>query len=78
MVFHWIVLFSGLRAGVIDYVLTPLAQWGGIKKKKDLTRFSEQAWLLIYYTFFIPIGLVRYNHSEGRRSTLEEQAEEWL
>ena len=63
-VFHWIVLFSGLRAAAIDYILVPFAQWGGIEKKKDLTRFAEQAWLLIYYIFFIPIGVVRSpNHN---------------
>jgi acyl-CoA-dependent ceramide synthase len=58
MVFYWIVLFTGLRASVMDYVLTPFAQWAGIEKKKDLTRFAEQAWLLIYYSVFWSIGMV--------------------
>lgn len=70
LVFHWIVLFSGLRAAIIDYVLTPLAQWGGIQKKKDLTRFTEQAWLLVYYIFFIPIGLVRSSYFAYKRAAL--------
>lgn len=55
----YVVFFTGLRAAVMDYILAPLAQMGGIKKAKDQTRFSEQAWLLIYYSVFWPIGMVR-------------------
>lgn len=58
MVFYWIVLFTGLRASLMDYVLKPFAQWAGVEKKKDLVRFSEQAWLLIYYSVFWSIGMV--------------------
>lgn len=45
----WIVLLSGLRAGVIDYVLMPMAAWAGIEKKKAKVRFAEQAWLLCHH-----------------------------
>jgi very-long-chain ceramide synthase len=45
----WIVLLSGLRAGVIDYLLIPLAGWAGIEKKKAKVRFAEQAWLLCHH-----------------------------
>lgn len=53
-----IVLFTGLRAWTMEYVLAPIAKSQGISKPKDLTRFSEQAWLLVYYCFFWPLGVV--------------------
>ncbi len=59
VVLYWITLFTGLRASVMDYILTPFAQWAGVEKKKDLVRFAEQAWLLLYYAVFWPIGMVR-------------------
>jgi len=47
---------------VMEYALKPLAQWAGIVKKKDLTRFAEQGWLFIYYTVFCPVGIyIMYN-----------------
>lgn len=55
----FIVLFTGLRAGTMDYVLAPFAKLNGITNRKDMTRFSEQAWLLIYYMIFWPTGVVR-------------------
>jgi acyl-CoA-dependent ceramide synthase len=53
-----IVLFTGLRAAAMEYMLAPFAKSQGISKRKDITRFSEQAWLLMYYSFFWPLGLV--------------------
>jgi acyl-CoA-dependent ceramide synthase len=58
MVFFWIVVFTGLRAAVIDYILMPFARKGGVKTARDQTRFAEQAWLLVYYTVFWPLGMV--------------------
>ncbi|KAJ0327166.1 hypothetical protein COL5a_006343 [Colletotrichum fioriniae] len=55
-----IILFTGLRAATMEYVLAPLAKGWGIKKRKDLTRFSEQAWLLVYYMVFWPLGMVSF------------------
>ena len=43
MVFFWIVVFTGLRAAVMEYILTPLAKKGGVKTERDQTRFAEQA-----------------------------------
>lgn len=54
-----IVLFTGLRAATMEYVLAPFAKARGIAKRKDLTRFSEQAWLFLYYVVFWPLGMVR-------------------
>ncbi len=53
-----IVLFTGLRAFFMEQVLGPLAKQWGVTKKGDVTRFSEQAWLLIYYSVFWPLGMV--------------------
>jgi acyl-CoA-dependent ceramide synthase len=61
MVSYWIVVFTGLRAAVMDYALLPLAKKGGVKSEKDQTRFAEQAWLLVYYSVFWTLGMVRYN-----------------
>lgn len=58
LVFYWIIVFTGLRAAVMDYVLEPLAQAAGIDKKKDKVRFAEQAWIFIYYTASWCLGMV--------------------
>jgi acyl-CoA-dependent ceramide synthase len=53
-------VFTGLRAAVMDYALTPFAKMRGIKTQKDTTRFAEQAWLLVYYSVFWTLGMVCY------------------
>lgn len=53
-----IVLFTGLRAGFMEHVLAPLARIWGLSKRKEVTRFSEQGWMLIHYTVFWPLGMV--------------------
>lgn len=58
LVTFWIVVFTGLRAGVMDYVLKPYARWGGVEKPKARVRFAEQAWLLLYYSVFWTLGMV--------------------
>ncbi|KAK6071159.1 longevity-assurance protein [Seiridium cupressi] len=58
-----VVLFTGLRAGCMEHVLAPLAKAWGISKKKDITRFAEQAWLLVYYFVFWPLGFYLYYQS---------------
>ncbi|CAJ2504115.1 Uu.00g115090.m01.CDS01 [Anthostomella pinea] len=55
-----VVLFTGLRAAIMEYILAPLARHCGIAKRKDITRFSEQAWLLIYYSVFWTLGMYIY------------------
>jgi acyl-CoA-dependent ceramide synthase len=59
-----IVLFTGLRAGVMEHVLAPLGKRWGIAKRKDATRFSEQAWLLIYCSIVWPLGMYMYCRSK--------------
>jgi acyl-CoA-dependent ceramide synthase len=56
--FFCIVLFTGLRAWSMEYLLAPLGKYMGIAKRKDLTRFSEQGWMLMYYIVFWNLGMV--------------------
>lgn len=60
----WSVIFTGLRVVVMDYLLDPLARLGGIRTKKGLDRFKEQAWLIIYYTISWSLGMYIMYHSE--------------
>jgi acyl-CoA-dependent ceramide synthase len=53
-----VVLLTGLRAATMEYILAPFAKSQGISKRKDITRFSEQAWMSIYYAVYWPLGLV--------------------
>ncbi|POR38402.1 TRAM/LAG1/CLN8 domain-like protein [Tolypocladium paradoxum] len=57
------VLFTGLRAGTMEYILAPFARLQGVTKRKVLTRFSEQAWLLVYYSVFWTLGMYIYSTS---------------
>lgn len=54
----WLIIFTGLRVVVMDYILKPLAERGGVLKKKDKIRFAEQGWLLVYCSFFWSLGMV--------------------
>ncbi|KAK0655076.1 TLC domain-containing protein [Cercophora newfieldiana] len=60
LILFCMVLFTGLRAATMEYILAPFAKANGIEKRKDLTRFSEQAWLLVYYSVFWTLGLYIY------------------
>ncbi|EJT70990.1 hypothetical protein GGTG_12011 [Gaeumannomyces tritici R3-111a-1] len=60
----WVVAFTGIRASVMEYALAPFAKWHGLKKRKTVTRFSEQGWLIAYYAVFWPLGMYIYLNSE--------------
>lgn len=68
-VIFWTVVFTGLRVVVMDYFLDPLARLGGIRTKKGLDRFKEQAWLIVYYTGSWSLGMVSdaHNMPDSRR-----------
>jgi very-long-chain ceramide synthase len=68
MVIYWIVIFTGLRAAFLDYILMPLAKKGGVKTERDCTRFAEQAWLLVYYSVFWTLGMVGRRYPSCRDS----------
>jgi acyl-CoA-dependent ceramide synthase len=63
IVMFCIVLFTGLRAATMEYLFEPLAKLNGISKRKDMTRFAEQAWTIVYYTIFWSLGLYIYCNS---------------
>ncbi|RYO97942.1 hypothetical protein DL765_010987 [Monosporascus sp. GIB2] len=54
------VLLMGLRAACMEYVLVPLAKRWGISTRKEAIRFSEQGWMLTYYSVLWPLGLYIY------------------
>ncbi|OTA95313.1 hypothetical protein M434DRAFT_20324 [Hypoxylon sp. CO27-5] len=55
-----VVLFTGIRAGLMQYVLTPLARYWRVSSKKDVIRFSEQGWMLMYNSVFWSLGMGAY------------------
>ncbi|KAI9780545.1 MAG: sphingosine N-acyltransferase lag1 [Geoglossum umbratile] len=57
MVVYWVIIFTGLRAAVMEWLLIPFARWGGVTKLKRRMRFAEQAWLFLYYTAFWTLGM---------------------
>ncbi|KAH8821916.1 TLC domain-containing protein [Xylogone sp. PMI_703] len=59
-----VVLYTGLRAGFMKYILAPLGKGLGISRKKLITRFAEQTWLLCYYSVSWTLGLYLYLNSE--------------
>ncbi|AEO64901.1 258a2273-c774-4aaf-a5d1-49d1141cd151 [Thermothielavioides terrestris] len=58
-----VVVLTGLRAATMENILAPLAKSQGMSKRKDITRFSEQAWMVLYYSVFWPLGLYVYRQS---------------
>ncbi|KAG5984341.1 hypothetical protein E4U43_006183 [Claviceps pusilla] len=44
----------------MEYILGPFARMQGVTKKKDQIRFTEQAWLLVYYSVFWTMGMYIY------------------
>lgn len=58
LVAGFVVIFTGLRAACLDYLLLPLAGKLGIRQKKAKVRFAEQAYLLLYYVVYWTWGLV--------------------
>ncbi|KAJ3499052.1 hypothetical protein NLG97_g627 [Lecanicillium saksenae] len=63
LISFFIVLFTGLRAGCMEYMLAPIARSYGVSKRKDLTRFTEQGWLFVYYSVFWTMGAYIYYQS---------------
>ncbi|OWP00489.1 TLC domain-containing protein [Marssonina coronariae] len=57
MVSFWIVVFTGLRAAVMEYIFIPVAKRGGAKGQREQIRFAEQAWLAVYTTTFWCVGV---------------------
>ncbi|KAL6243231.1 Sphingosine N-acyltransferase lag1 [Rhinocladiella similis] len=61
-VFYWLIVFTGLRCAVMDYILTPFASMSGLKKRKPKARFAEQAWVVVYSSTSWCVGMyIMYN-----------------
>lgn len=57
-VFFWIVVFTGARVAIMDFLLQPFAKWGGIRTSKGRTRFAEQGVVFLYYSASWTMGMV--------------------
>ncbi|KAI1291154.1 longevity-assurance protein [Xylaria venustula] len=58
-----VVLFTGIRASVMKYVLAPFARYWGLNNKKRIARFSEQGWMFMYNAVFWTLGMHIYLNS---------------
>ncbi|KAL8383423.1 hypothetical protein RB595_006940 [Gaeumannomyces hyphopodioides] len=58
-----VLVLTGLRAGLMQHILSPLAQWLGATGTRQRTRFAEQGWMFLYYLCFWPLGLYLYASS---------------
>lgn len=47
----------------MEYLLAPIGKLQGITKRKALTRFTEQGWMIVYYSFFWSLGFWIYYKS---------------
>lgn len=52
-----VVIFTGVRAFALDYILIPLASLLGVRRRKPRVRFAEQSYLLLYYCIYWTWGL---------------------
>lgn len=53
-----VVLCIGIRAALMQQLLVPLGRSWGVAKRKNITRFAEQGWMLAYYSVAWPFGMV--------------------
>ncbi|KAI0521913.1 longevity-assurance protein [Xylaria bambusicola] len=58
-----VVLFCGIRASSMQYVLAPFARYWGLTNKKRITRFAEQGWMFMYNAIFWTLGMYIYINS---------------
>ena len=57
-VMFWVIAFFGIRVTVMEYILFPLADLGGLRSKNLKIKFVEQAWVLVYDTATCSLGFV--------------------
>ncbi|KAH7316699.1 TLC domain-containing protein [Stachybotrys elegans] len=77
LITFFVILFTGLRASIMDFILSPLGRKAGITKQKLLTRFSEQAWLTVYYSVFWTLGAYIWYDSPYFPMNLPELWTDW-
>jgi len=66
-----IVLFTGIRAATLEYFLVPLARICGVKKRKNVLRFGEQAYMMLCYVVFWSVGMVCFVIHLGTNSKFD-------
>ena len=59
---YHVVFFSFVRQTVIYRIFTPIAQYFGIRKEGKLSRFGEQGYAIVYFSFFGAWGLRIMSH----------------
>ncbi|CAG8624354.1 5893_t:CDS:2 [Paraglomus brasilianum] len=64
----WVIVFTFLRAAVMEHLLIPIAKKEGIK---TTTRFAEQGWLFIYYSTSWTLGMVSENTDVEKNAPIE-------
>jgi very-long-chain ceramide synthase len=64
-----IVAFTGIRAFMLDYVLTPVAAMWGVRTPRMQARFAEQSYLLLYYLIHWNWGLYLFIRDTPALST---------
>ncbi|KAL2863078.1 putative longevity-assurance protein (LAC1) [Aspergillus lucknowensis] len=57
-----VLAFTAIRAMAIEWVLQPMAQKLGLKRKASI-RFAEQGWMGMYYGFFWTFGMYIWSQS---------------
>lgn len=55
----YIIVFSFVRQALTEYLLRPLARALGLKTEGKITRFMEQAYAVVYFSWSGAFGLVR-------------------
>lgn len=60
-VFYWVAILSFLRSFFMQWILRPVAKkLLKIHSKKAIVRFTEQSWLVVYYSCSFATGLYLY------------------
>nr|ACB12563.1 Fum18 [Fusarium oxysporum] len=58
-----VLTLASLREGCMKYLLAPFARAMGVSKERKVIRFSEQGWILMYYSVFWPLGMLIWTKS---------------
>ncbi|KAJ2705328.1 Sphingosine N-acyltransferase lag1 [Coemansia sp. IMI 203386] len=56
-VLHYVLVFTLVRATIMQHVLMPFIHWYGVRSTRKITRFAEQGWLTIFYIVSNSAGL---------------------
>ncbi|KAI5479282.1 longevity-assurance protein [Pseudohyphozyma bogoriensis] len=71
LITFYFIFFWFLRDASMRWLLQPIARRAGIKTKRNLTRFAEQGWALLYYIVFWSLGMYIMQTSEYKNLRTE-------